>query len=263
MRTVRVLVVAFLVVLSGCSGLFADDSTPTPTPERTSDPTPPPGVTDDGVDDDDLLSAHVRTLQNRSYTVERERTVRYSNGTLLSASSRMVRADGDERLLSGEWTYREYSSRYVMWSNDTVWALTQWSGNEVTTQRGRGLGPYSATAHYDHLYDVFAAVETTVTGRTTDGGVRYHVLGVRFRENPRLRPPPSGRDVEFTATVDADGVVRRYNLSYVAVADGTRVRVTEHFRVRDVGTTTVERPSAETAGTRRSADCDARRPERV
>ena len=106
MRTGPAVLLAAAVLLAGCGGLppLDDGDTPGPgeTPTGADRPTdaglstarPPPGVLSLQVADPaELGRAHARAVENRSYVLTSNRTVRYANGTLRSRMSTRVAVD--------------------------------------------------------------------------------------------------------------------------------------------------------------------------
>ncbi|PSQ27305.1 hypothetical protein BRD09_08790 [Halobacteriales archaeon SW_10_68_16] len=226
----RVVLVALAVALAGCPAV-GPAATPTPEPEEY-----PPGVSGEGVvDATTLADAHDRAIENTSYTLVSNRTVRYTNGTVASALFVRVELAADRSFFVRTSTAGPDGPEFLgkppaageFWSNGTVY---------VRAQEGHAR---------ETIASVFADVPTEVTGvRTVDGTTVYRLAGEGTVEGDFSK---AGSDavgnVSLTAQVTESGILRRMDLSYVTFLAGQSVRVEWTVRYDDVGTTTVERPS--------------------
>ena len=277
MRPGRVVVIAAAVFLAGCSGVpLLDDggaSTPTDEAPTVGPPAvdPPPGVLSLQVANPaELGRAHARAIENRSYVLTSNRTVRYEDGTLRSRMvTRVAVEEGPGFLvristagpaapvLLGRppasavyWSDGETYLRRLTREGETTHVETEPPGTWIGTRSFWTTSvPFGGRNNRPSTYyaSVFSAVPTRVTGPTTvDGTATYRI------ENDGDRPFPDGsfpgrvesvHDVSLVALVDSDGLVRRLDLRYAGTVEGESVRVERRIRYSDVGSTTVGRPS--------------------
>lgn len=279
----RGVLVAAGAVLGGLGGLALADGTtpggylrPGGTASTPTDRPAVPGVGAGGVDDPAALAtAHVDALEATSYTIESRRTLRTVDGTLWSSLTLAVALTAGRTYLAFVATAGPNapvllgtpSARATFWSdgerylrrfrrdgettfntfrppNDHVGSWRYWVHTVPFADQGWGPETFYRT--------LFGNVPTRLAGSSTDGQAdTYHV-----REDPSGSLPP---DPRFAADVDAvrdlslwarlaePGVVSALDLAYtgdVEGDDGTRtVDVGRTVRYRDVGETTVDRPS--------------------
>lgn len=258
----RALLVALAVVLAGCPAVT---SQPTPTPDPDDYP---PGVTADGVvDPAALANTHGDTLENTSYTLVSNRTVRYANGTVASGLFVRVELAADREFHVTAATAGPDGPLFLgtppasgeFWSNGTVYlrALTRdgtTTYNEFTPPDNfvgtwrywRATVPFGGQEGHarETIRGIFADVPAEVTGvRTVDGTAVYRIEGegAASGEFAKAGSGPVG-NVSMVAAVTESGVLRRLELSYVTFFEGRSVRVDWTLRYDDVGATTVDRP---------------------
>ncbi|PSP47498.1 hypothetical protein BRC60_08385 [Halobacteriales archaeon QH_1_68_42] len=234
----RVAAIAVLVVLAGCSGLAfgpdADGETVTPAPVPTDDGLPP-GVGQSGEVDASVLAAtHGNILEDASYTVATNRTVRSANGSLRSSL-------GVELRLSAT---RNYHANVQAIDNRTVYSRYNGSEAYVGTWRfwlgsvALDIGPET------DLYTTLRSFETRVADRS-DG--RVHLVGTVVRSQEFVDDQSDVERVEnatLHAFVTDAGLVTSYHVTYDAVRDdGETVRVRRSVRFHGVGNTTIDRPA--------------------
>lgn len=271
-RVATVVGVCLLAVLAGC-GAFGGDSGPDRqtfgAPERSDSPTAvqrttassdpfPPGVSESGsVDPSDLVSGHTAALEGRSLTV-RDRVVQrfegYGGVRYRSRETARYGIGGRylDRRVGGQAVpvFGGKSGRVRFWSNGTAAVRAVTVGNETTY---RGSAPTRATDRTgsDRLLTLFSTLEPELEERRVLNGTEEFVLRAERRVVPGddpIRPTVAfssledPRDIVFTARVTADGVVRSYNLSFLASVGNRTVRVIESRRFVEVGNTTVPRP---------------------
>lgn len=263
-------VLTLLVVLAGCNGL-APATSPTVSDEQTASPavsptetTPgqefPPGLTTEGVSEPFALSdAHAAALDT-SYTVREAATIRYANGTVhTNETSNVAVASNDSRYRytstvrgtasnfvgGGEGTLTAYSNGTVVLQrvehadNTTYGIYTTSSGDPVRPSEVYHGTPRNA----ERIVTLFGEAENVSVAERTGGAydLRATLLAVDALD-VRGTTIRNVTDVELTATVTADGLVRSYELSLRGTVDGNAVTVTERTRYSGVGSTTVARP---------------------
>lgn len=276
-RPVYRLCVVLLVVLAGCSGTggTVGDSgesptetvTPVPVPDADPERGRPIGIDGSGVSDPrSLAAAHDRRLEERSYRLVSNQTIRYDNGSVRSqyltdlrlAANRTysvtVRTDGPAgpRLLGDPPAVSEF------WSDGETYVrafgTTDPTYNEFTpTASGVGTWRFWATTGAFEvprspstvIAESLGAVPTRVEStRSVGGDERYRVVDAGASEAELPFPAASpARNVSLVAAVDRSGLVRRLELEYTGRIDGDRVTVSRSIVYSDVGATEVGRPA--------------------
>ena len=276
-RPVYRLCVVLLVVLAGCSGTggTVGDSgesptetvTPVPVPDADPERGRPIGIDGSGVSDPrSLAAAHDRRLEERSYRLVSNQTIRYDNGSVRSqyrvdlrlAANRTyavtVRTDGraGPRLLGDPPAVSEF------WSDGETYVrafgTTDPTYNEFTpTASGVGTWRFWATTGAFEvprspstvIAESLGAVPTQVEStRSVGGDERYRVVDAGASEAELPFPAASpARNVSLVAAVDRSGLVRRLELEYTGRIDGDRVAVSRSIVYADVGATEVGRPA--------------------
>jgi hypothetical protein len=264
----RAAAIAVLVVLVGCSSLTlgpdAEGETVTPAPVPTDDGLPP-GVGQSGEVDASVLAAtHGDILEDASYTVATNRTVRSASGSLRSSL-------GVELRLSATRNYHvnvtvagpaapvvigEPPTRAEYWSDDEVYLRRQAIDNRTVYSRYNGSEAYVGTWRFwlgsvaldigpeTDLYTTLRSFETRVADRS-DG--RVHLVGTVVRSQEFVDDQSDVERVEnatLHAFVTDAGLVTSYHVTYDAVRDdGETVRVRRSVRFHGVGNTTIDRPA--------------------
>ena len=251
---------ALLLVLAGCNGFTlggSETSTQRVTPANvpTDEPTPTPipqlapGVTGKGVTEPERLGeAHESILENISYTVDQNVSVRYLNGTIYrQRTSHIQHAMNDGRfylahnrsLVSGRG-----SSGFSAWSNGKR-TLVARSSNNTTRYLIPPQGSLSFGSPGERIAALFGSVETHVVAQEQRDGITVY----RVKATGLVRDPPTfanewqnPRDVTLRALIDSRGFVYEYQLSYEATVNGVPIYVYEQVRYTDLRNTTVERP---------------------
>ena len=276
-RPVYRLCVVLLVVLAGCSGTggTVGDSgesptetvTPVPVPDADPERGRPIGIDGSGVSDPrSLAAAHDSRLEERSYRLVSNQTIRYDNGSVRSqyltdlrlAANRTysvtVRTDGPAgpRLLGDPPAVSEF------WSDGETYVrafgTTDPTYNEFTpTASGVGTWRFWATTGAFEvprspstvIAESLGAVPTRVEStRSVGGDERYRVVDAGASEAELPFPAASpARNVSLVAAVDQSGLVRRLELEYTGRIDGDRVTVSRSIVYSDVGATEVGRPA--------------------
>lgn len=189
-----VLLLLGLLASTGCNGLLGPPSgqsdpttTLTPAPPPTHGPTYPPGVAATAVTDAfALVGAHADALRDRPYTVARNRSVSFGNGTALTETTERVRVAADPSRyryrFRGAGSLRHFpegsDGTLVRFSNGTVVA-------EELVVAGEGRR-YSALWSPDGTWSDPARVHH---GRPVS---RERVVILFGRTVPRSRPPRTG-----------------------------------------------------------------------
>lgn len=267
------IVVAAVVVLAGCNALTGGDDTETDTPtvtpvdvptdEPTATPMPmlAPGLTEAGVvSASDLANAHEDALDNGSYTIVSNSTVRYANGTLRYQRNRIMRvSEGSEPFYavsryngSGRqpvvtlqrierWSDGERLYSAIVRENETRYSTSALNRAFISVQKG------------DQFLSLFTALETRVVGQETRNGTELYRVRATNITNPEYLPrsvlntSKNPRNISFRALVDSEGIVQSYHLGYTTTEINRGVettnRVTQSLRYTDIGSTTVERPA--------------------
>lgn len=294
MRPGSAALVAAAVLLAGCGGLPMPDggdggptvATPVSVEPRAADSAP--GVLDGQVASPDALGrAHADAIENESYVLTSNRTVRAPNGSLESGLAVEVAIDEERRFLATVSTegpdapvfVGEPPAEAVYWSDGSTYLrrLTlagrttyvefgppdTWVGTWYYWAKTVPFGG-SAARPATFYAGLFGAVPDRVDGqRTLDG--RRVVRIVNEGDRPFSDAAFPGRvesvhDVSMVALVDRDGLVRSLDLRYAGVVEGEPVRVHRTVRYAGVGTTTVERPAWYDRAASGSADRDAAAP---
>lgn len=266
----RVAAVVVLVVLAGCSfavpGQDSDTVTPAPVP---TDDRYPLGVGPDGVTDPALAaSKHAAALQNTSYTVVSNRTVRTLDGSLRSrldvtlqlSASRHYHANVSVRGPNAPVFLGDPPTQAEYWANDEVYLRKQVIDNRTEYSRYGTSEEYVGTWRFwlgsvaldlgpeSDVRSVFGSFRTSVAGQTeVDGERRTHLVGTTVRSERFVDDQSDLRSVEnatLHAFVTESGLVDSYQVTYTATRrDGTRVRVRRSVAFSDVGNTTIDRPT--------------------
>ena len=265
MRTV--VGICLLLVLAGCNAPVGDAATERPATTATAAPVPDstlaPGVTDEGVVDPERLAAvHRGAIEDRSYTLVANRTVRYSNGTLRSELWLQVRL-GERRTYhatastagsEGPVFLGEPPATAEFWGNGSVYVRRFARDGERTYNtfepvRGAGTWQYwvrmvpfggGVGSPRRFIGDLFATVPTRLDG-TTHNTTAYRLVG--DSATGPVKGVDGVSDVRLTAVVRANGLVRSISLQYAGQVDGEPIRVTRRVRYGRVGRTTADQSS--------------------
>jgi hypothetical protein len=270
-KSIVAVLLAAAVVLAGCSGVFGGDESPTqtvtpaavPTDEPTPTPVPQlaPGLTGEGVTDAFALGeAHVAALDDISYTMQENFTVRYANGTVLNRVTIRTQMVSDSRFYlvqNGFGMNVRGSGGLSMWSNGerVLQARTSNSNTSYTSPRsvnGEPVPPQEAigtlgtdSTHKEQIYELFGSVETRVTDREQRNDTTVYWVEATNVTNPtafegaRWQNP---RNFTMVAHIDSTGLVREYRLNYTATVNDSTVRIHRRVDYTNLGNTTVERP---------------------
>lgn len=248
--SVRMLLLAALLVLAGCNGL-GGESRQTVTPIGSTDASA--GVSSSGVAAGELARSHGLVLADTNYTVRISERIS-KNGTLRSNATRI------RRVGAGEDRYRFTRFQHTDGFPDAALApqVSYWYDGSTVFQRV-GTGEAATISEYPTssrgpLFDpssdrgierIFGAFTLDAT-RTANGSVHLQSTGF---PRPDAAPTPAfigtPRNGTLTAHVASRGYVRSYQFAYEANATGINgsVRVVRHVRFEAVGETAVTRPA--------------------
>ncbi|WP_435078153.1 DUF7537 family lipoprotein [Halococcus sp. AFM35] len=271
-KSILPILLAAAVVLGGCSGLaFGGNETPTqtvtpaavPTDEPTPTPVPQlaPGLTGQGVVDPFALGdGHAAVLDNTSYTMQENFTVRYANGTVVNGVTIRTQMASDSRFYlvqNGFGMNVRGSGGLSMWSNgERVLQARASNGNTSYTSprgvTGEPVPPQEAigalgtdSTHKEQIYELFGSVATRVTDREQRNGTTVYRVESTNVTNPtafegaRWQNP---RNFTMVARIDSTGLVRELRVNYTATVNDSTVRVHRRVRYTNLGNTTVKRP---------------------
>lgn len=261
------LAVALLLVLTGCSAPFAEQTptesvTPAPVPE---DSTLAPGITKAGlVDLGALAGAHAATLDGRSYTLRSNYTAWYANGTKRTSYAVTLRLTADRTYRANVSVGGSVAPRLLgeppatgeFWANGSTYLAAVTHGNGTTYSSYTPPDGYAGKWYYwtrsvalvggpredlTQTLDPFADLTRVSSNRTG-----HRLVG----EAETLPNALGGGDLtdvhgaSVEALVTDRGVVRRYTLRYWGVTpEGEHVRVERTVSYRAIGNTTVEEPA--------------------
>ncbi len=268
----RVTLVALAVVLAGCPALGGGGTSTTTQVTPVPVPSPdawPPGVGPEGVEDPTALAeAHTTSVENASYTLVSNRTIRGANGSLLSLLDVTIRLAADRTYHVSARTAGPAAplllglppARAEFWSNGTVYlrAVPGPDGvvvNRFSPQATAGTWQYwrSTVAFggqdghaYETLRGLFRAIPTEVArleGRTESGPTRFFLRGETAVETDFAKAGTGTvEDVTLRAVVREDGLVESVDLAYVRGSGAERIRVRWRIRYEAVNETTVGGP---------------------
>lgn len=241
--TVALSLVVVVALFAGCSGLIGEGGGPS-SPEEFEYAD---GYAADGVTSGDAAArSHRQALANKSsFTVDYWQNVT-GNGTDLSYQVEYrVDVDGQQAYHSVEAPSEDYLREDYFTKDRHHRRLVQ-SGSEQTASGNSSFTPGQLTG-VDAVAPLLSNgtdYETSVAERGGTSVVVYETSGAK--NAAKSFNIDQGNVSSFSAelAVDSEGVVREgsYELVYVG-ANGTDQTVTLNFEVRDVGSTSVERPS--------------------
>ena len=261
---------ALSLVFAGCSGLGmggnetpTETSTPAEVPTDAPTQTPvqqlAPGLTGDGVTDAFALGdAHAAILDNVSYTVYENFTIRYKNGSIFNQVTTRAQIANNNRfyiIQDGLGPNVSGSGGFSAWSDGERVLFAQTTNNNTSYIAPYGVegepippqGAIDATGidptNKEQIYAIFSSVETRVTDRTTRNGTTHYQIVATNVTNPdafdRGRNP---HNVSLQALIDSQGLVREYQLSYTMTLNGASAQIHRQVNYSSLGNTTIERP---------------------
>lgn len=276
MRALPPLLLAVAFVLAGCGGApfvgGSDEPVPAATPvpgERLTGPDPPGVESGRVLGPTTLGRAHERVIENRSYLLVSNRTVRRADGTLRSRLAVRLALDEDRSFHVDVSTEGPEAPEFLgrppaeaaYWSDGSTY-LRRLTRDGRTThveydEPGTWVGTWSYWARSvpfgggnnrpsTFYASLFSAVPTRVVDATSVENVTVVRIEARgeepFSDETFPGDVESVHDVSLVALVDDDGLVRSLDLRYSGTAEGEPVRVHRTVRYEAVGSTGVERP---------------------
>lgn len=266
----RAAVVACLVILAGCPAAGTQTSTtaltPAPVPD---DATYPPGIAAGGVvDPARLATAHDRALDETSFTITSNRTLRAANGSLRSGLTVRVRLATNRSYHvwartagpAGPTFLGSPPVRAEFWGNGSVYVRavsrdgSPRTYNEFTPPDAfvgtwrywQSTVPYGGEAGYasETFETLFRSIPTRLTGTRAAGATTLYRLSGSRAASTAFADVGAGpiTDLAFEAWVAESGVVRSLDLSYRRTVDGRPVTFEWSLAYERVGRTTVQRP---------------------
>jgi len=249
---------ALFVLVSGCAGFAAQETTPTVTPAPVPETPPPepagptdfaPGLDEEGsVDPARLAAAHASVLLEESYTVNQTVIERRPNGTVMARYVTTGRfGDDPERFASVLRQADEGgdSTRVVRWFGDTdaVYRFVERdNGTEPTRSDAaevrNGSDFRSTLTNRGPITRAFGLVPTTAREQVVREDTRFLRIAT-----PEPTTVPPLENISVAATVSERGVVHSYRVTYEVDRNGQRIHVTVLLRYTDIGSTTVGRPA--------------------
>lgn len=277
MGRVQVLVTVLLAVLAGCAGFLGSTPAATPEPSVTPAPIPltpegiAPGITAHGVTDpSELADAHNAAMRT-SFTLSANQTTRSPAGTLIAQRTVTVKVAANYSRHSVAITVAgpegirllgQPPARAEFWSDGHQFLRAYTRENQTTYNEykpslstdGRTVGStnYWVTTvapggqPWSDIQPLFRSFEPRLETQVDAPNRRVYRLSSSTVVRPDTLARAESMEVvqagRFDAVVDANGLVRRYNLRYTGRIDGRTVIVTRRIRVTQVGSTTVGQP---------------------
>jgi hypothetical protein len=250
------LLVAVLLVLSGCNA-FTDRvtdpaETPTltpasvPTDELTSTPVAQiaPGLTKYGlINGSTLVNAHTAFLRNTSYTVRKAWILKSPNGTVVARRVDITRVEGSRIYSTGESTGMPGQARHVTyetWYGEKRGFTRRTYNNSTSYTRIPHTGlSYNETIPVPgpSFYHAFESWRNPVIERLSRDGTTLYRLKETYRNDPA--------NITIYARIDTRGVIHNYTvrkpISFPPVPDASLS--IKSIQVTNISATTVERPA--------------------
>lgn len=263
--------VVVLLLLTGCSGfLGAGQESPkvsvTPAAVPTDSPTVAPrgqvapGVTSAGVYNSSALAhAHARILSNTSFTIHKNLTHYYLNGTLIRQSTGILRVESGPPVLvlshsrhSGQWLDTRHSNRSrplvrdFWYGSDSGYIRTIYSNNTTSyntiSERLRPNRSYILT-YFRRINSTLSGADTQVSRVTRNGSTYYRIEGTMPREH-RVTSPHNKQNSSYWMLIDSRGVVQEYHHTIISSGpNGTIIQIHLDIDFQKVGNTTVTQPA--------------------
>jgi hypothetical protein len=267
-------VVAFVLLLSGCGQIATPDTaseTTTVAPQEVGNQT---GITASRVYPATVAANHADSLATQTYTVRITQRTETAEGRLLRRTHRYreVGRGGDAyrgfvRYNTSVDALREFGT-IGYWRNETHVA-TRFKSPLRPVQTAlwpsERSGPVPAPSNAPGIQSLLRTTSPTVETRYANGTVV--LAGTAPAPEKRLETPPELTDFGTLSTrfhVRADGIVTRWWVTYEATFRDRTVSVVRTGRITDIGDTVVERPqwlaNATTFDTETAPVSDLRRP---
>lgn len=259
-RAGGIALVAILIILTGCSGVFGGGGEPqetlTPASVPTDEPTPTPvpqlapGLNQQGIENvSALVAAHNSVLRNQSFTTKSNTTELAPNGTIRFRSAGILHAGPPgkgvysinkvERNRSGRApNTQSYPVRSEAWANEEQVFLKQTLKNKTTTyDRQKTEARLRTTGSY--LQDIlkpFGVANTSVKTQKHNGTTLYLVEG-------SAQDPGIGSK-SLRLLVDDQGIIHSYRIVQELSSGKNTPRIIDERKYLEIGSTDVpKRPS--------------------
>jgi hypothetical protein len=240
-RSTIAVVLVVVTVLAGCSGILGDEGPGSPEEFEYAD-----GYDAEGVTDGNAAAASYRqALTNKSsYTVTYRQNITGGGTNVTYEVTYRVDVEGEQAYHSVEVPSEEYL-REDYFSNGTHASREVNDGDEQSAS-GDGEFPAEQLTGVDvvaRLLSNETDYETSVAERDGTHVVVYETEGAENAAEVFAMDPANVSSFRAEFAVDSEGVVRdaSYEIVYVGEND-TEQTVTLEFEVRDVGSTSVQRP---------------------
>jgi hypothetical protein len=251
MRAVPALVLAVLLVLSGCGALSGSTptATPTPTAEGAAAADAVPGVSAGRLTDvEALLAAHEAALVETGFESDfRVNATERFRGEVYEASRRqrtLVEPGADEYAFR---TAQARGVRFDTWGNDSV-AVTRGQAGETTRYRVGGPTGTGVLTNRAGLRSFLTATGFEVRGTETRSNRTLVTLVSTGTPDPASSPgvvPENATDLreyEVRVVVDTDGRVLSFRATAEYTIDGEAGSMTVTYGVIRLDRPAVDRP---------------------
>lgn len=255
--------IAVLVILAGCSGVFGGGGesreTLTPAPVPTDEPTPTPvpqlapGLNQQGIENvSALIAAHNSSLRNHSFTTKSNTTRLDPNGTIRFRSTGTLRAGppgkGVYSISVVEESYtenlpnnRSYPVHSELWAKGKRVFREQTLMNGTTTYDRRRIRvrPGTPKRYLQYILEPFDAANTSVEVQERNGTRLYLVRG-----NAQSTQDFRSGNLSLRLLVDSQGVIHSYRRVRQQRSDEDISKVINEQRYMEIGSTDApDRPS--------------------
>lgn len=246
---VGALALVALLALAGC-GSTAGGGTPeavTPAPVPTLEPTLVPGVAEEAIDADRLMTRHENALQGASFTMTRRFRARLPDGDVaFEANTRITRGpDGRflyRRVVPTEDRPFANNVTEIWWDgNRSRYRYTEVSGSVDTITFGRRP---IVDLDQSYAYDkVLSGLAVTHAQGVPDGGARLTGRLSNASAVPTTGGIEDPRNASATIRIRENGLIEAVAVSYGAEYRGNRTDVRFTVGFEYVGSSTVEPPA--------------------
>lgn len=247
MRTHTPVVIALLLVLSGCSGLpvIGTEServsvTPAQVPSGPAVGTIAPGITESGVvDAQALVDAHQRELANESMTMNYSIRTIAENGTEISRTNSTVRYGANRTVTHTHSTKtdadRTGSTERQSWSNDTDTYIRTKENGTTNYYQTSAMNQTASTSIQNTLSK---ATNISVKNRSSGEGPDQYELRGTIESDTNQGPS----NYQIQLHIDARGFIHEYRQEFQYQQNRTTTRRTTEIRF-ETNTTPPERPA--------------------
>lgn len=271
----RVIFLIGIIVIAGCSGLITDSRdtsqtiTPAPVPADTATEARAPigGGSNSSaqvINPESLTKSHAAYLGNSSYTIDVRRAVQFSKGDFIWRRQIIGRLDRN-----GSFTIDMYLSRRDNENRDGQRTMYWSNGRKVLKKSVRNQSinitvirddlndsrnpvsvlPFDPKFERDLLRLLTNTKVANVSRNTTETNRSTRTISLQTTNRSDLSGITGGAfgtSIEnFSASIvlDSRGFVRKYRFKYNLNFGGQPVQVTQLVEFKDIGTTTLDRPT--------------------